>query len=299
MKERVKVLVLVVLVGLTTAVVAQDDEPPTACADYRPGEDDLQTWDVLRPFRLDSWNGTEVSTVRGSSRHQTAFRLDRDANLTLPTSEVFPRGVPQRFSLICTWRARKQPRSSWHLIRITDFRNRPQLLLILDPVTRTVTLALPRTPTGLQQASFMRPQLFDRGWHKVHFGVHEDHVAFFADCSDVGEAPLQPRPPVDTSGAVSIARQASSNTAVPLELQWMVINCDPGRPDRDACLELPPQVVEQQGSCEVVCPQGPPGYNGTDVRIEQYKYYNNRLILTDIGSAWTNWRTGFPRIPRR
>ena len=57
------------------------------CADYRPGEDDLQAFDFIRKFRLDvlETQYPGVTRVRGSNRMQTAYRLDRDADLTLPT----------------------------------------------------------------------------------------------------------------------------------------------------------------------------------------------------------------------
>lgn len=57
------------------------------CADFRPGEDDLQAFDFIRRFRLDvlETQYPGVTRVRGSNRMQTAYRLDRDADLKLPT----------------------------------------------------------------------------------------------------------------------------------------------------------------------------------------------------------------------
>lgn len=51
------------------------------------GDDDLGGYDFIRQFQLDSiethYRG--VTEVRGSNRIQTAYRLDKIANLTLPT----------------------------------------------------------------------------------------------------------------------------------------------------------------------------------------------------------------------
>ena len=57
------------------------------CADYKPGEDDLQAFDFIRKFRLDllETQYPGVNRVRGSNKVQTAYRLDRDADLRLPT----------------------------------------------------------------------------------------------------------------------------------------------------------------------------------------------------------------------
>lgn len=65
------------------------------CADYQPGEDDLQAFDFIRQFRLDmleqSYPG--VKRVRGSNDMQTAYRLKADANLQLATRSDFIIGL--------------------------------------------------------------------------------------------------------------------------------------------------------------------------------------------------------------
>lgn len=63
------------------------EEANGPCSDYKPGEDDLQAFDFIRKFRLDLL-GTQfpgVTRVRGSNRVQTAYRLEKEANLTLRT----------------------------------------------------------------------------------------------------------------------------------------------------------------------------------------------------------------------
>lgn len=57
------------------------------CSDYRPGEDDLQAFDFIRHFRLDvlETKYPGVTRVRGSSRLQTAFRVEKEADLVVPT----------------------------------------------------------------------------------------------------------------------------------------------------------------------------------------------------------------------
>ncbi|MPC75594.1 Collagen alpha-1(IX) chain [Portunus trituberculatus] len=63
------------------------DELVGPCADYQPGEDDLQAFDFIRQFQLDvlEQNYTGVKRVRGSNRMQTAYRLKADANLQIAT----------------------------------------------------------------------------------------------------------------------------------------------------------------------------------------------------------------------
>lgn len=66
-------------------IVEEDVSGP--CAGYRPGDDDLYSSDFIRQFRLDvlETQYPGVTRVRGSNRMQTAYRLDKDADLTLPT----------------------------------------------------------------------------------------------------------------------------------------------------------------------------------------------------------------------
>lgn len=69
-----------------------------------------------------------------------------------------------------------------------------------------------------------------------------------------------------------------------VDLQWMVMNCDPMRPARGTCDELPlydvaqvgnrlPKGEEPDAGCNAVCP---PGYNGTDVSLSLF-LTNNKL----------------------
>ncbi|MPC20538.1 hypothetical protein E2C01_013486 [Portunus trituberculatus] len=72
-------------------------------------------------------------------------------------------------------------------------------------------------------------------------------------------------------GAAALPRAVRDTALIKIELQWMVMSCDPSSPERETCDELPQFVQvdsEQVGAqqCEVVCPRGPPGLNGTDVR---------------------------------
>ena len=63
------------------------------CADYKPGEDDLESFDYIRKFELDvNLDGYPgVSRVRGSNRMQTAYRIDGNADLVMPTRWVWSR----------------------------------------------------------------------------------------------------------------------------------------------------------------------------------------------------------------
>ena len=83
-------------------------EPTYPCADYKPGEDDLQNFDMIRKFQLDvNLDGYPgVTRVRGSNRMQTAYRIDTTANLKMPTMRVFDQGLPEQFGFVTTFKNR-------------------------------------------------------------------------------------------------------------------------------------------------------------------------------------------------
>lgn len=115
-------------------------------------------------------------------------------------------------------------------------------------------------------------------------GVTNDYLNLWVDCHPVRDvegnlnAPLEPRGRFDTNnGYVSMSRFAETSVIEPespvIDLQWMVMNCDPARPFRGNCDELPlydvahvsvnlPHGEVPKADCNAICP---PGYNGTDV----------------------------------
>ena len=65
------------------------------CGQRRPGDQDLNTFDLIRTFRLDqqeTLNFKDITIVQGSNPVQRAFRLQKQSNLTVTTFEAFPRG---------------------------------------------------------------------------------------------------------------------------------------------------------------------------------------------------------------
>lgn len=65
-----------------------NDERSGPCADYKPGEEDLQGIDFIRKFKLDQLEKKSVSgfsVISGSNLLQTAYRLESNADLVIPT----------------------------------------------------------------------------------------------------------------------------------------------------------------------------------------------------------------------
>ncbi|CAG0923111.1 unnamed protein product, partial [Notodromas monacha] len=248
------------------------------CADYKPGEDDLQAFDFIRKFNLDVMEREHpgVTKVRGSNKIQSAYRLSKDADLNLPTRSIFPLGLPDKFSFIATFRQRKVSRVSWDIIRMVDMQGNPQFAVTLAPRDNAVQFSIMSIEGNLMTVSFPEIKVFDEKWHKLHFGIFRDvntRIVLYSDCQEVGSQVLDlPIGPIDVNGRTLISKtQGQRDRTVLIDLQWMVINCDPTRPERETCDELPAPEPEEtalpqvQGPmCDVTCPPGTPGYNGTD-----------------------------------
>lgn len=102
-----------------------------------------------------------VTEVIGSSSIQTAYRLERESNLTISAVEAFPAGIPHQFSFECTFRTRKQPRTSWYLFHVYDASERSQLSIILDPKRKTLEVLLPDVNGDLQRIEFYATRVRD------------------------------------------------------------------------------------------------------------------------------------------
>ena len=82
--------------------------------------------------------------------------------------------------------------------------------------------------------------MFDSEWHKLHFGVWRDKVVLYVNCEPVGEEPLQVVDSrIDLNGEIMIAKEADSQRTQAIDLQWMVMACDPDSVSRETCDELP------------------------------------------------------------
>ncbi|KAG4079601.1 hypothetical protein HA402_001789 [Bradysia odoriphaga] len=259
------------------------------CGQWQPGDADLNTFDLIREFRLDKSESLYegITEVAGSNGIQRAYRLERQSNLTLRSFEAFPRGIPHQFSFECAFRARQPPIAPWHLFHVTNYYEESQLAVTMYPEQETIGLALPDANGRLQNVFFQHKRLFDESWHKVMLGVTPNEARLWVDCKQVvgvhGDyvEPLEARGRFDTRGGhLYVSQMMKTNRdmaeeTVPIDLQWMVLSCDPTRPTRQNCNEIPESYVapastgrRPDGSpyeeeCPV-CPQGPPGHNGTD-----------------------------------
>src|SRR5207249_4668700 len=87
---------------------------------------------------------------------------------------------------------------------------------------------------------------------KIHLAVFESNVTLYDHCEPHSTLPISRRGQMDTDGDIWIAKYEDDLSTVPLDLQWMVLSCDPTRPERGTCEEVP---VSQLHTIPETCPQ--------------------------------------------
>lgn len=179
--------------------------------------DDLPVVDFISRFNLDDYTHEVqgVKRVRGSNRIQTAYRLSRRADLTAPTSTVFPNGIPDQFSFVCSFRKRPSQEDSWTLLNVQDENGQSQFQLSFHPKKQTLELL---TDSRGKTHSFSNVDCDDGQWNKVHLGFTVESVTLFLNCNKHSTIPLpiELRTDFNLKGTTSLAKYGNGLGTVPV-----------------------------------------------------------------------------------
>ncbi|XP_055956241.1 collagen alpha-1(IX) chain-like [Patella vulgata] len=210
----------------------------------RPGEDDLPGFDFISKYQLDNvLRQPGVKKVRGSNEFQVAYKISRRAKLRIKTDQLFPNGLPDRFSFVSTFRMQgRTRRERWNLVQILDTRGQPQFGIRLDGKKKSIEFYYINYEGRITTLAFQQnlKSLFNKDWHKIHFSVGREYVELYVDCQPIASKPKIPWRPIDVNGEMVLGTRESDGRTVPFDLQWMVLHCDPSKPERETCDELPP-----------------------------------------------------------
>lgn len=59
-------------------------------------------------------------------------------------------------------------------------------------------------------------QVFDKNWHKLHFGVYREQVVLYVDCEQTAAERMEVHGPIDVNGNITISKLAGSRSTVPV-----------------------------------------------------------------------------------
>ncbi|KPP80284.1 hypothetical protein Z043_100068, partial [Scleropages formosus] len=177
-----------------------------------------------------------------------SFRLG-GTPLIKQTELVFPNGLPSEYSLVATFRLRKTTKKDrWYLWQIFDESGSPQVSLVVDGAKKVVEFAARGLLKNNVHYTFKSRDLhalFDRQWHKLSVAVQSNILSVYVDCKLIERRLTDEKDPVDTSGRTVIATRVEDGRPVDIELQQIVIYCDPKLAELENCCEMPGSSGEQ------------------------------------------------------
>ena len=118
----------------------------------------------------------------------------------------------------------------------------------------------------------------------------------YVNCQPIGEKPLDVVDSrIDLNGEIVVAKNAETSRTFPIDLQWMVMTCDPQSVERETCDELPVSDYNKKPFKIHNC------NNYLTLNIFLVFYYfiakgrTSGASMYNFMSIWTSWKTWYPR----
>ncbi|EPY83579.1 hypothetical protein CB1_000550002 [Camelus ferus] len=223
-------------------------------------------FDLISQFQIDkAASRRAIQRVVGSTSLQVAYKLGNNVDFRIPTRHLYPSGLPEEYSFLTTFRMTGSTlKKHWSIWQIQDSSGKEQVGVKINGQTKSVSFSYKGLDGSLQTAAFSNlPSLFDSQWHKIMIGVERSSATLFVDCNRIESLPIKPRGKIDVNGFAVLGKLVDNpQVSVPFELQWMLIHCDPLRPRRETCHELPARITGDRGPKGPPGPPGPPGEPG-------------------------------------
>ncbi|KAI5160378.1 Collagen Alpha-1(Ix) Chain [Manis pentadactyla] len=217
------------------------------CPKVRIGQDDLPGFDLISQFQVDkAASRRAIQKVVGSTALQVAYKLGNNVDIRVPTRHLYPSGLPEEYSFLTTFRMTGSTlEKNWSIWQIQDSSGKEQVGVKINGQTKSVAFSYKGLDGSLQTATFLNlPSLFDSQWHKIMIGVERNSATLFVDCNRIESLPIKPRGQINVDGFAVLGKLVDNpQVSVPFELQWMLIHCDPLRPRRETCHELPARIM--------------------------------------------------------
>lgn len=198
-------------------------------------------FNLVRRFSL--LKSADVKKIR-NPRGPVILRLGKTA-LLRPTDQVFPHGLPEEFTLIFTMALKKAAlRDTIYLFQISDQQGYPQLSVDFSGPDGTLSLrAKAVDPTADLVSCVFTGEgveaLMDLRWHKVALSVQHGAASLHVDCSSIETKPLELHGVISTDGHTLLGIRASDAGPVQMDIQQVMLYCDPSLAIQEACCEIP------------------------------------------------------------
>ncbi|XP_010877450.3 collagen alpha-1(XII) chain isoform X2 [Esox lucius] len=217
-----------------------------------------------------------VSMEPGSFNSFIAYRIHKDAFLSVPTKELHPEGLPPSYTIILLFRLLPDtPNEAFDIWQIADGNNNPEVGLTVNPSSKTISFYNKDTRGEIQKATFKEDQVkrvFHGSFHKLHITVSPERVKLNVDCQEVAEKPIKEAKNISKDGYEVLGKMAKSGgskrESATFQLQMFDIVCSLSWTNRDKCCDLPATrdelkcpALPHACTCaqDSVGPPGPPG----------------------------------------
>ncbi|OWK55665.1 Collagen alpha-1(IX) chain [Lonchura striata] len=236
------------------------------------------SFDLISQFQIEKAASQGIiERVVGSTSLQVAYKLGPNVDFRIPTSAIYSNGLPDEYSFLTTFRMTGATlQKYWTIWQIQDSSGKEQVGVNLNGQMKSVEFSYKGADGRHQTASFLHlPFLFDSQWHKLMIIVEANSVTLFIDCIKIESLNIKPKGKINTDGFAVLGKLKNNpQISVPFEIQWMVIHCDPLRPQREGCGELPARVTQ----------------TGIEVSVRE-RTELGVLVQRDEGCSAVPWRT--------
>ncbi|TSP25437.1 Collagen alpha-1(XIX) chain [Bagarius yarrelli] len=179
-------------------------------------------------------------TTNDKAEDRPFFRLGSKP-LVKATELVFPTGLSHDYSLVTTFRLRKTTKKDrWFLWQLFDHAGESQVSLIVDGAKKVVEFSAIGLLKNKLHYVFKKRDLhilFDRQWHKFGVSIRSSSVAVYIDCKLIETRLTGVRDAVDMDGRALITTRVEDGRPVDIELQEMLIFCDPNVAEEANCCD--------------------------------------------------------------
>ncbi|KAJ8359966.1 hypothetical protein SKAU_G00164910 [Synaphobranchus kaupii] len=171
-----------------------------------------------------------------------SFRLG-STPLIRSTEFVFPNGLPGEYSVVAIFRLRKTTKKDrWYLWQISDQSGGTQVSIIVDGGKKVVEFSARGLLKNNLHYTFRSrdlQSLFDRQWHKLSVTVQASILSIYMDCKLIERRLTDEKDAIDAGGRTLITTRVEDGRPVDIELQQILIYCDPSIAEKETCCEMP------------------------------------------------------------
>uniref|UniRef100_A0A8C6U4Y1 Si:dkey-225n22.4 n=1 Tax=Neogobius melanostomus TaxID=47308 RepID=A0A8C6U4Y1_9GOBI len=158
----------------------------------------------------------KAKSIPGSLSTESAYALSAGVDITEPTRDIFPEGLPPSYVFVATVRLKSGSKLTFDLWRVLSKTKEVQAAVTLSSQDKAVTFTTTSVAEQEQRVSFPTgfQALFDGKWHQLKIVVRPLRVSAFLDDHLIEEHQLQPVEPIYINGYTQIGKKSRGNATV-------------------------------------------------------------------------------------